>query len=339
MKVALQHGIHDLRIVEEPKPVPNSNECLVEVKAVSICGSDLHVYSEGSIGGESWSEPFSPGHEFAGICYGSKHIKDGTPVAVDPALPCEQCKMCRRGFQHLCGNIRFAGLPPIQGALREFFCWPEEALFSVPPPLSFAEAALLEPLSVAVHTLELVPPPVGGRVAILGSGGIGQVILQAVKAAGAAHVVMTDLIPERMALAKKNGADLTLDGKSPDLLGKIEEWSKAEWVDVVYEAAGAAETPGQALELVRPGGSVALVGIPSQDGITVSSAKGWKDEVRVTWIKRQNHNYPHAIALAEKGLVDLKSLITHSFPLDQASEAFTLAESKKDGALRVVIEL
>jgi L-iditol 2-dehydrogenase len=339
MRVALLHGIRDLRIAEQDKPKPGPGECLVEVKAVSICGSDLHIFSEGNVGGVTWDRPFSPCHECAGICYGGRHIPDGTPVAVEPALPCGRCDMCHRGWHHVCRNLEFAGLPPRQGALREFICWPESALFPVPSGLDFAQAALLEPLTVAVHAVELVPPPPGARIAVLGCGGIGLCVLQVARAAGAKDILATDIIPERLALARRLGAEVVVLADRDDPVAVAMEWSRGEGCDVVYEAAGAPETPDQAVRMVRPLGQVAMLGIPVEDVTTIGASTGRRHEVTIQWIRRQNHNQLQAIRLVEQGLVDLAPLATHRLPLEQAQQAFELAESKRDGALRVVVEL
>ncbi|UCH36592.1 MAG: zinc-binding dehydrogenase [Armatimonadota bacterium] len=327
-----------MRITEGEKPIPGAGECLVEVKAVSICGSDIHIFSEGNVGGVTWDRPFSPCHEFAGICRGGRHIPDGTTVVVEPALPCGRCDMCHRAWHHLCRNLEFCGLPPRQGALREFVPWPESALFRAPLGLDFAAVALLEPLAVAVHAVELVPPPPGARVAVLGCGGIGLCILQVARAAGAKDVLATDLIPERLELARRLGADATALADREDPVAVALDWSHGEGCDVVYEAAGAPETPDQAVRMLRPFGQVALLGIPVEDVMTMGASVGRRHEVTIQWIRRQNHNQAQAIRLVEQGLVDLAPLATHRFPLKQAQQAFELAESKADGSLRVVIE-
>jgi L-iditol 2-dehydrogenase len=338
MRTARLHGIRDARIQEEDKPSPGAGECLVEVKAVTICGSDLHIYAEGNVGGVGWDRPFIPCHEFAGICRGGQHIPDGTKVVADPALPCERCDMCLRGWGHLCRNLVFCGLPPCEGALREFIAWPERNLFPCPDFLSFGEAALIETLAVAVHAVELAPPPPGGRIAILGCGGVGLSVLQVARAAGAKEILATDLVPERLDIARRLGADLAVlaDKEDPAAVGL--DWSHGEGVDVVYEAAGAADTPAQAVQMARPKGTVALLGIPVEDVMTVCASRARRHELTIVWVRHQNHNYPQAIALVEKGLVSLGPLLTHRFPVEQAGAAFDLAESKKGGALRVAIE-
>jgi L-iditol 2-dehydrogenase len=339
MKVALLHGLRDLRISEEPAPTPAPGECLVEVKAVTICGSDLHVFAEGNVGGVSWDGPFSPGHEFAGLCYGAANFPDGTPVVADPAISCEKCDMCQRGWQHLCRNLVFAGLPPVQGALRQFIAWPEHLLFPVPEWLDISVAPLIEPLAVAVHALELAPPPPDGKIAILGSGGVGLCILLTARAAGVQHILMTDILPERLALAEKLGAEVTVLADHDNPVTVAKEWTEGLGCDVIYEAAGAPDTPAQALDMVRPKGTVAIAGIPVEDAMTVRASAGRRYEITLAWVRRQNHNYPAAISLVEHHQIDLSPLLTHRFPLEKANDAFELAVKKADNSLRVAIEL
>jgi len=338
MRSVQLHGIRDVRIHGEDKPSPRPGECLVEVKAVTICGSDLHIYAEGNVGGVGWDRPFIPCHEFAGICHGGQHIPEGAKVVADPALPCQRCDMCLRGWRHLCRNLVFCGLPPCEGALREFIAWPEHALFPCPDFLSFGEMALVESLAVAVHAVELAPPPPGGRVAILGCGGIGLSVLQVARAAGASELLATDLVPERLDIAHRLGADVAVLADKEDPIAVAEDWSHGDGVDVVYEAAGAPDTPAQAVEMARPKGTVALLGIPVEDVMTVRASRARRHELTIVWVRRQNHNYPKAIALVEKGLVSLKPLLTHCFPAEQADAAFALAETRKEGAVRVGIE-
>lgn len=339
MRAALFHGIRDIRIAEIAKPTPHKGECLIQIKAVSLCGSDLHIYSEGNVGGVTWTEPFSAGHEFAGVVCNHSTIPDGTPVIADPAITCEQCDMCSRGWQHLCRNIQFCGLPPIQGALREWITWPEQLVFPAPDGLDFAQNALIEPLAVAVHAIEQVPPPPGGRIAILGAGGIGLSILQVAKACGAAEILITDLVPERLVLAQGLGADVTVLADKNDPVAVAREWSNGLGADVVYEAAGAAETPAQAVEMVRPRGTVAIAGIPAEDSMTIRATGARRYEISMAWIRRQNHNYEAAIQLVKKGMVCLAPMLTHRFTLEEVTDAFELAISKRDGALRIAIEM
>ena len=149
MRVARLHGPGDVRLHDEPRPTPGAGEVLVRVEAVGLCGSDLHWFDEGSIGGIPLTRPLSPGHELAGT------TEDGRRVAVDPAIPCETCPPCREGHPNLCPSVRFAGYGEDDGALREWMAWPERCLYPLPDSLSATDGAMLEPLGVALHAVDL----------------------------------------------------------------------------------------------------------------------------------------------------------------------------------------
>lgn len=327
MRALLQHAIYDLRLADLPRPEPGPGEVLIRIRSVTICASDLHLYAEGNVGGVSWDRPFVPGHEAAGEIADPQgsDFAPGTPVVIDPALPCRACDQCAAGRFHLCRHLRFCNLPPTDGALQEYLAWPASQVFAIPETVDLIAAPLLEPLSVAVHAVELAPDLAGASVYVAGCGAIGLFTVQMARARGAKTVFAADPIPERLALAQQLGAEPVAMRALP------------HDVDVAFEAAGPPEAVQQCLEAVRPAGAVIVIGIPSQDSYSLQPSRPRRHELTLRFCRRQNENYPEAIALVRAGQIQLDPLLTHRFPVERAPEAFALAERKAAGAVRVAV--
>ncbi|MBC7877186.1 MAG: zinc-binding dehydrogenase [Anaerolineales bacterium] len=321
----------DLQIQDEPIPVAGKGEKLIRVKAVGICGSDLHWFSEGAIGDAKLNQPLVLGHEFAG------ETEEGQRVAIDPAISCGHCEFCEHGHPNLCSNMFFAGHGETDGALREYMAWPEKCLFPIPDSFSAADGAMLEPLGVAIHTVDLGHLKAGMTVGIFGCGPIGLLIIQLAKLSGAAHIVATDKLHHRVEAAKSLGADyaILVAGKQGD--GEIRSATGGRGVDVAFEAAGEQETVDDAFAAVLPGGKVILAGIPNDDVTSFSASTARRKGLTIKLVRRMKHTYPRAIELVQSGKVDVSSLITHRFPLEQVSDAFRLA-ARRDG-LKIMMEL
>ena len=188
MKVLRLHGVHDLRLSDEPLPVPRQGERLLRVTSVGICGSDLHWYLEQGIGDARLTRPLVLGHEFAAL------TESGECVAVDPAIPCGECEFCRRGHPNLCSTVRFAGHGSVDGALCEYLAWDSKCLFPLPDGLTADDGAMLEPLGVAIHAVDLAHLKPGMTVGVFGCGPIGLLILQVARLAGAQVLIATDIL-------------------------------------------------------------------------------------------------------------------------------------------------
>lgn len=343
MKAARLHGPGDLRLEEIPSSEPQVGEVLIRVRAVGICGSDVHYYQDGGIGDRRVTEPHVLGHEFAGQVVGLGPGVGGPPVgtrvAVDPAIPCGRCEFCLEGNPNVCPQILFLSTPPTGGSLCEFVAHPASLVFPLPEGLDFADGAMLEPLGVAIHSVDLGKLRPGDTVAVLGSGPIGLLILQVARLGGARTVYATDLIPERLALAERLGASGVLQAEEADPVAWVDELTAGRGVDVVFEAAWAAETVAQAMVMARPGGRVVIAGIPSEDRLTFPASVARRKGLTIKLVRRMKHTYPRATALVQQGLVDVRSLITHRFPLAAAREAFELVAARADGVIKALVEL
>jgi L-iditol 2-dehydrogenase len=275
--------------------------------------------------------PLVLGHEGAGVIAGGP--RRGERVAIDPAIACGTCRACRDGYANLCYRIRFAGHGATDGMMREFMTWPTELLHPLPDGVPDADGALLEPLGVALHCVDLGHLPFGGTASVVGCGPIGLLLIGVLKAAGASSVLAIEPLAHRREAAARHGADLAAEpdaasGTMPELAGA--------GVDVAFEAAGTDEAVGLAVESVRPGGRVVLAGIPGDDAIRFRASLARRKGLTIAMVRRMNHVYPRAISLAARGVVDLGSLVSRRAGLGEAKEAF--GEAARRTGLKVLIE-
>lgn len=340
MKATRLHGLRDMRLDEVPKPEPGPGEALIRVRAVGVCGSDVHYYLHGRIGPARVTFPFTLGHEFAGEIAAlgpGVDLPVGTRVAVDPAIPCGHCETCLDGHPNCCPSVRFPGSPPYDGVLSEFYVHPAHLCVPLPDTLSFDDGVMLEPLGVVVHALNLAKIRPGDIVAILGAGPIGMLTLQlASRTAGAVYV--SEPVAERRAMAADLGATAVCDPATEDPVAWLLRQTRKRGADIVIEAAWGGEAVEQAIYMARPAGRVILVGIPREDEIVFSAGEARRKGLSILLSRRMKFVYPRAIALVERGLVDVRRLVTHRFPLERAGEAFELVASLRDGVVKAIIE-
>jgi len=331
MKSVRLLGAGDLRILDEPVPISGAGEKLIRIKAVGVCGSDLHWFSEGSIGDAKLEHPLVLGHEFAGETEG------GQRVAIDPAISCGHCESCEQGHPNLCDNMIFAGHGEHDGAMREYASYPTRCLFPIPDSLSFADGAMLEPLGIAIHTVDLGKLKAGMTVGVFGCGPIGLLIIQVAKLSGAANILATDKLEHRTEAAKTFGASQAFLVGDNSQLSEIQAATQGRGVDVAFEAAGVQAAVDDAFAAVRPGGKVILAGIPDDDKTSFSASVARRKGLTIKLVRRMKHTYPRAIEWVSKGLIDVRSLVTHRFPLEQANEAFRVAERRE--GLKIIVEV
>jgi L-iditol 2-dehydrogenase len=331
MKSVRLHGTGNLQIHDEPIPVAGEREKLIRVKSVGVCGSDLHWFSEGEIGDAKLEHPLVLGHEFAG------ETEDGQRVAIDPAIPCGHCEFCEHGNPNLCSSLIFAGHGKTDGALREWLAWNEKSLFPIPDSISDADAAMLEPLGIAIHAIDLGKLKAGMTVGVFGCGPIGLLIIQMAKLSGAANIIATDKLAHRVEAAKRFGASQAFFVDESPRLSEIDAATHGREVDVAFEAAGMQGAVDDAFAAVTFGGKVILAGIPDDDKTSFSASAARRKGLTIKLVRRMKHTYPRAIELVAKGLVDVRSLVTHRFPLEQAAEAFRVAERRE--GLKIIIEV
>ena len=347
MLAARLYGPRDLRVERVPVPgPPDARQVLLRVKTTGVCGSDLHSYHDARIGDTSIEGPFVIGHEFSAVVEAvgveaadgaHQALVAGMRVAVDPAQPCGRCEWCDQGHPNLCHRLHFCGNFPDGGSLCEWMHMPARSCFPVPDAIDDTQAALIEPLGVALHAVDLARIRVGDTVAILGAGPIGLMMLQLVRLSGASAVFVTDKFPWRLALAERWGArPILCDG--PDPAGVVSRETLGRGVDIAIEAAWANHSVGQAADMARLGGRVVLVGIPGDDRLAMKHSTARRKGLTIRVSRRMKHIHRRAIDLILGGRVALSPLVSHRFPLAQAAEAFRLNAAYEDGVVKVVID-
>ncbi|MBN2449209.1 MAG: alcohol dehydrogenase catalytic domain-containing protein [Lentisphaeria bacterium] len=344
MRASRLTGIRQMAMADVPVPtMRRDDDVLLRVVAVGVCGSDVHYYTTGRIGSQVVQYPFTVGHEMAGVVEavgpGVRHLRPGDRVAVDPAVPCHACDQCLADRPHTCRNLVFLGCPgQIEGCLGEMLVMPEECCFRVPAEMDAGTAALVEPLSIGVYAVRRSIPLAGARIGILGMGPIGFSVLLPALAGGARAVYASEPIAARRRLALRHGATWAGDPETQDVVAEVTA-REPELLDAVFECCGRQEALDQAMELLRPGGKLMLIGIPEFDRYSFSAETGRRREICLQHVRRQNGCVQAAIDMVVSGAVDPSFMITHRFPLEKAREAFDLVDAYGDGVLKAMVDV
>jgi L-iditol 2-dehydrogenase len=344
MKAAFLTDLRRLEIRERLEPrLENPQDVLLRIETVGVCGSDLHYFRAGGIGAQVVNFPWVIGHECAGtvleVGTEVRQLRPGQLVAVDPLVTCGECDQCLAGRPHTCRRQSFLGCPgQLPGAMTERLVMPAECCFPVPEGMTAIQATLVEPFSIGLHAQRLARLQDGAKIGILGFGPIGLCVLKACRAAARVTVYATDLVEERLVAGRGCGADWVGNPRLNDISAAISKL-EPDGLDLVFECAGEQETLDQALELLRPGGTLLIVGIPETERISFNMDLLRRKELRIENVRRQNHCVAPAIEMVARGAVNLDSLATHHFPLAEAQAAFDLAGSYRDGVIKAIIHI
>lgn len=326
MKAALLYGPRDIRLGEVARPEPGPGEVVIRVRATGICGSDLHMYT----GDRSVAYPQILGHEFAGdvvaVGEGVSGIAVGQRVTAEPNFSCGECLYCREGLANLCVN-RVGMAINWPGTLAEYAKVPARFVWPIPDAMSYRQGALVEPLMVGVHAVRRGRVRVGDTVAVMGCGAIGLLTVAAAKVAGA-RVFAVDIVPEKLELARRLGAEAAFNGRDPDIVDRIRALTPSgQGPLVVFETAGVAATVQQALDLVRAGGRVVLVGLSTRPAPVVPMAVARREvEILGSFIYYAGE-FEVGIRLIAEGVVDAEALVGLVVGLEDAESAFKAVES------------
>ena len=343
MKAAVLHKALDLRVEEVDPPKIGSNDALVRIRSVGICGSDVHFYLYGRAASFTVTNPLILGHECAGevaeIGDEVRQVRVGQRVVIEPGFPCGKCHFCKEGRYNLCRSLRFYAAPPYHGAFAEYASASEENVYPMPDIMSYEEGAMIEPLAVGMMAAKRGVISVYDTVAILGSGPIGLMCLQSAKAHGALDVYVTDIIDYRLDYAERLGAKAVINVERENLVRRIMELTHDEGVDVVIEAAGSVSALQQAFDIVKPGGRIVLVGIFPSMEFQVPLGNVLTKELDVRGVWRYVNVFPAAIKAVSDGKIDVRSLITHRFPLDDILEGFETQIKKIGNPVKIQISI
>jgi len=344
MKAAVFHGLRDIRIEEMDVPQLLNKEVLIKVKAAGICGSDLHYYK--GEGNRELPSGTVLGHEFSGevVAIGEEvtNIKVGDRVSVEPLIGCGKCPFCQIGKYHLCNQLKHIGFE-FKGAFAQYTKAPEKKVFKFPNNVSYEEAALIDCYAVSVHAIHRVKVEINNIVVIFGGGPLGLTTLEVVKAIGVNKVIVVDLFDNILQIAKNAGADIIINASKVDVIKEINKATNELGADIVFECVGGmAPTLGQAIQVVRPGGTIGIIGVYSEFP-QMNLRQAYIKEINIVFIWSYSKwgiftEFEIALDMLAQGKLNAIPLITHKLPLSKIKEAFTVAVNKKDfGAVKVLI--
>ncbi|MEU9155902.1 L-idonate 5-dehydrogenase [Streptomyces sp. NPDC048417] len=340
MYACVVHKAGDLRVEEWDPGLPGPGQVLVAASLGGICGSDLHYYHRGSVGDFQLREPLVLGHEVVGRVAALGPGTEGgpavgTPVAIHPATPCGTCPECARDRRNVCGHARYLGsaarMPHVQGGFAQRFVVPGDQVRALPAGLDLGRAVLAEPFSVALHAVRRAGEVAGRRVLVTGAGPIGSLVVAALRHAGAAEVIVSDLLDAPLDVARSVGATATVRADRPD------DPAWPDDVDVAVEASGSGAGLGTCVQRVRRGGTVVLLGLlpPGETGFLGNVVV--TREITLRGAFRFDHEFDDALALLASG-PDVGPVISHTLPLARAVEAFDLA-GDRTRASKVLLDL
>jgi 2-desacetyl-2-hydroxyethyl bacteriochlorophyllide A dehydrogenase len=335
LKAAVLPAPERVEIEERPKPQAGPEEIVVRVASCGVCGTDQHIY-KGELAQVHF--PLVPGHELAGeiVEVGGKvdWLREGDRVALDPNITCGHCFWCQRGEVHLCANLQAIGVTR-DGGFAEFCVAPAVQAVKLPEGLSLEQGALAEPLACCVHGADILGVRPGERIAILGGGFIGMLLMQLAKAAGAGTIIVSEPAAQRRETAQRLGADIVVEPK--DLEAAVREATDGIGVDAVIESAGRKETARQCLDLPRRGGRVLFFGVVHPEAlIEVSPYAVYQRELTIMGSYVNPFTHARAVQLLAEGKIKTEPLVSHRFPVEEFAAA--LHSAVQPDAVKVVVE-
>ncbi len=343
MKAMMLTGIRKMEMKEVPDPVIiKPDDVKIKMLVLGICGSDIHYYTNGKIGSQIVEYPFTVGHEGAGVVVETgpevKRVKPGDTIAIEPAMPCHVCDQCLSGRQHTCRNLRYLGCPgQAEGCLSEYIVMPEDSCFPLTSNLNADNGAISEPLSIGFYAVNKSGEIKDKSIVILGYGPIGMSVMLSAKAMGANRIFVTDKIDDRLGIATKEGAEKALNPLHGNIVAEIMK-AVPLGTDVVFECCGQQEAADQAIELLKPGGQLIVVGIPEFDRWSFDVDKTRRKEISIQFVRRQVDCVQPSIDFMSSGKIDIARMITHRFPFSRTKEAFDLVASYDDGVMKAMID-
>ena len=340
-EAAFMTEVKKIVIREVPLPEPKEGQVLIRLDYVGVCGSDLHFFDHGRIGNCVVKGDFILGHECAGTVVGvgpgvSSHSV-GDRVALEPGITCGHCTFCTSGHYNLCPDVEFLATPPYHGCLSRYIVFPAPLAFKLPDNVSSREGALIEPLCVGLETASVAGIKPGDRVVILGGGCIGLTAMLASKLYGAVDVVVVDVIEKRLQKALELGANKVINASHENVIEEIAKYTNGQGMDVVIEAAGAAKTIQQAVDLVRRGGVITMVGLAPENIIPFDFSKLMDKVAEIKPIFRYKNQYPVAIKALASGKIDVSGIISDEYVFEDVEKAFCKNSEEKSDVVKILI--
>ncbi len=343
MRVAELTALREFRMVERTIGEPGPGEVQVRVQAVGVCGSDIHSYAEGGIGGAECRYPMVLGHEPAGIVEkigaGVSGWRQGDAAAFEPALYCYHCEQCMAGHHNVCAYLRFLSSPGDPGFFREYVNLPAHNLLALPPHLDADQGSLIEPLAVVLHSIGFGEPKPGETAVVFGAGPIGLLTVAVLKLSGVSRIWSIDPVPARRELARLLGADAVIDPEAVDAARQVLTDTAKRGADVVFDCAAKPASVRQSIQVARATGRVVFTGIPSELEMPIDFHVWRRKELTLFPVRRSNHEGGQARDLLAAYPERFTPMITHSRPLAQIGPAFALVERREDGVGKLIIRV
>ena len=343
LKAAVVKAVRKIQVEDVPDPVPGDGEVLVQVKAVGICGSDVHGIAEQGL--RRRQPGLIPGHEAAGVVAsvgnGDERWHVGDRVCINPQINCGTCETCLRGLPHLCERMRVIGSSMREfrhGAMCEYVAIAGRQLYTLPPEVSFEEGSMLDPVGNAFHVMNRASPTAGDTIVVIGCGTIGLTIIQLARHMGSGRVIGIDVVAGKRALAEQLGADITLDPAATDIEQEILTLTGQRGADIVIEAVGLSATYHLAARIAKRRGTIIALGFADSE-LSIPSQAFIFRELSLIGSTGFSFEVDTVIEYMRRGAINVKPLITHVFPLDEVQEGFDVAGSPDAKAIKVVLQV
>lgn len=315
----------------------------IAIKKVGICGSDVKYYQHGAIGPFVVREPLILGHEASGVVLEVgkevKKLRRGDRVCMEPGIPDPNSRASRLGMYNLDPAVRFWATPPIHGILRPSVVHPADFTYRLPDNVSLAEAALLEPLAIAIHAAGKARIQPGDIAVVIGAGTIGLLTALAALAGGCSRIIITDLQQAKLDIAAGFGPLKTIDISKEEPVHPVRELTEGWGADIVFEASGSEQAAASIFDYICPGGRIVYIGMPAAGKVLLDIVSAQAKEARIETVFRYAHVFPRALKLMESGKLDLKALITDTFTFEDGIRAFEYASSPKPASVKIQIDI
>lgn len=344
MKTLVLAGIRKMEMTDTPLPaLKNENDVLIRIKSVGVCGSDIHYYTAGKIGTQIVEFPFAVGHECSGIVVETgaavTRVKPGNLIALDPSVHCGVCDQCLAGRPHTCRKNMFLGCPgQLDGCLCEYIVMPDFCCYPLEGSFNATQAALVEPLTIGVYSVELANSDFKGKtVGIFGTGPIGLSVLMVIKSMEqSCKVFCFEPLEYRRTKAKELGANFSFNPVEADACEQTVEVEPL-LLDIVFDCSGEQKAIDDATKVLKPGGKLILTGIPPEGKYTFDMDMMRRKEITIINVRRQNHCVEKAIDFIRNGL-PIEKMVTHHFKPEATQDAFDIVADYKDGAIKAMID-